>query len=208
MWKKGMVIVKGVLSNQLYILKTDATIQKRHSAHVSALQLCHERPVHVHTKNVFKMARKGSAGGINSYSETCVGVCNGCVAGKAHQEPVQEKRRTPRTKNLSHLVHSYVCGTMKVSYLGGLQYFVTFIDDFSNWVTLSAIKHKLETEKFYPLYEKMAERQTEKKIWRIRLDRGGEYLSDVIQFHFAENRIQHQHSFIYVSSKWGCRGTE
>lgn len=84
------------MSNKLYVPKCDAAIQERHSAHVSSFQLWHERLAHIHKENVLKMAQNGSVRKINISLKTCAGVCKGCVAGKARQEPVPKKESLVR----------------------------------------------------------------------------------------------------------------
>ena len=66
---------------------------------------------------------------------------------------------------------------MEVPSLGGSRYFVTFIDEFSNWVSIFVMKQKSEVHDCFIRYEKFAERQTGRKIKVLRSDMGGEYLS-------------------------------
>jgi len=58
----------------------------------------------------------------------------------------------------------------------GKNYFVTFIDDYSRYTKLYLIKHKYEAFDVFLKYKAEVENQLNKKIKRIRLDRGGEYV--------------------------------
>lgn len=135
--------------------------------------------------------------------KSCLGVYKGCVAEKAYEKPIPKERSKPRAKDVLHLVHFDVCGLMEVSLLGGPRYFIASIDHFSNQVEVFAIKNKPETAKFYLIYEKMAEREAGNKIRQIRSDKGGEYMSNILQSYFEESGIQHQLMVSYTSHQNG-----
>ena len=59
---------------------------------------------------------------------------------------------------------------------GGKNYFLTFIDDFSIYTKVYLIKNKYEVFDMFLSYKAKVENQLNKKIKRIRLDRGGEYV--------------------------------
>ena len=54
--------------------------------------------------------------------------------------------------------------------------FVTFIDDYSRYTKVYLIKHKDEAFNVFSKYKAEVENQLNKKIKRIRSDRGGEYV--------------------------------
>ena len=56
------------------------------------------------------------------------------------------------------------------------KYFVTFIDDFSRYTKVYLIKHKDEAFDMFLTYKAKVENQLNKKIKRIRSDKGGEYV--------------------------------
>jgi len=60
---------------------------------------------------------------------------------------------------------------------GGKNYFMTFIDDYSRYTKVYLIKHKDEAFDMFLSYKTEVENQLDKKIKRIRSDRGGEYVS-------------------------------
>ena len=59
---------------------------------------------------------------------------------------------------------------------GGKNYFVTFIDDYSRYTKVYLIKRKDEAFDVFLTYKAEVENQLNKKIKRIRSDRGGEYV--------------------------------
>ena len=62
--------------------------------------------------------------------------------------------------------------------MGGMHYFVTFIDDFSRRAWVYIMKHKDEVLNVFLKWNKMIETQNDRKIKRLTSDNGGEYKSD------------------------------
>jgi len=58
---------------------------------------------------------------------------------------------------------------------GGKNYFVTFIDDYSIYTKVYLIKYKEEVFDVFLKYKAGVENQLNKKIKKIRSNRGGEY---------------------------------
>ena len=61
---------------------------------------------------------------------------------------------------------------------GGKRYFMTLIDDASRYCYLYLLKIKDEALNYFKIYKAEVETQLDKKIKRIRSDRGGEYFSN------------------------------
>ena len=83
-----------------------------------------------------------------------------------------------RTQGILDYVHTGVWSPTKVTSLGGMQYFVKFVDDFFRKVWVYTMKHKDEVLNVFLKWKKMIETQTGRKIRRLRSDNGGEYKSD------------------------------
>ena len=66
----------------------------------------------------------------------------------------------PRAKHALGVVHSDVCGPFPVPSLGGNNYFVSFVDEFTRmtWVTLIKFKHEVFTE--FQKFKVKAEKQS------------------------------------------------
>jgi hypothetical protein len=66
--------------------------------------------------------------------------CKICIAGKFATAPFP--RRPNRSSNLLDIVHTDVCGPMRIESKGGARYFVTFTDDYSRWTQTYLIRKK------------------------------------------------------------------
>lgn len=186
------IVATGLLRGSLYVLKAQKPDINTVKAHVATLDLWHRRLAHVNKKGISQMASQGVVRGLKFQGTTEDSFCEGCIAGKAHRADIPKERTSGRAEGLLDLVHSDVCGPMQVTSLGGSRYFITFIDDYSNWVVIYAIRQKSESADCYMNYEKFAERQTGRKIRVVRSDRGGEYLSNVLEQHFESSGIKHE----------------
>jgi hypothetical protein len=62
---------------------------------------------------------------------------------------------------------------------GGKRYFLTFIDDSTRFCYVYLLKTKYEAFNYFKAYKAEVENQLERKIKRLRSDRGGEYFSNV-----------------------------
>lgn len=82
-----------------------------------------------------------------------------------------------RATKLLELVHSDVCGPMHTRSLGGSDYFVIFVDDYSWYTVLYCIKRKSEVFLKFKEYKQVSETQTGYKLQKLRSDNGGEYQS-------------------------------
>jgi hypothetical protein len=71
-------------------------------------------------------------------------VCEHCMAGKQTRASFK-CHDSSRKNDVLELVHSDVCGPLKVRSVGGALYFATFIDDHSRklWVRILNIKDKV-----------------------------------------------------------------
>ena len=59
---------------------------------------------------------------------------------------------------------------------GGKKYYITFIDDFSRFTKVYLIRNKDEAFDMFLSYKAEVENQLNKKIKRVRSDRGDEYI--------------------------------
>jgi len=74
------------------------------------------------------------------------------------------------------LIHTNLVDLKQTMTRGGKNYFVTFVDDYSRYTKVYLIKHKDEAFDMFLSYKTKVENQLDKKIKRIRSDKGGEYV--------------------------------
>ena len=92
----------------------------------------------------------------------------------------------------SDIWHSHLCHISGVLTKGGEKYFTTLIDDATKFCYVYLLKTKDEALDFFKTYKAKVENQLEKKIKRVRSDRGGEYFSNEFDSFSSENGIIHE----------------
>ena len=116
--------------------------------------------------------------------------CQACVQAKQPRKPhkaVDERRTTTL-----ELIHSDLCEMNGVVTKGGKRYFMTLIDDATRYCYVFLLKTKDEAFECFKTYKAEVENQLEKKIKRVRSDRGGEYFSNEFDLLCSENGIIHE----------------
>ena len=80
-----------------------------------------------------------------------------------------------RNTELIELIHSDLCEFDGILTCRGNRYIITFIDDFSKYTTIYLLKNKSDAFKKFQDFLKEVEKQFNRKIKRIRSDRGRKY---------------------------------
>jgi transposase InsO family protein len=75
---------------------------------------------------------------------------------------------------------------------GRKRYFLTFIDDCTRFCYVYLLKSKDEAFNYFKAYKAEVENQLERKIKRLRFDRGGEYFSNIFSEFYVEHGIVHE----------------
>ena len=78
------------------------------------------------------------------------------------------------------LIHSDLCEMNGVLTKGGKRYFKTLIDDASRFCYVYLLQTKDEVLDYFKIYKTEVENQLERKIKRLRSDRGGEYFPKIL----------------------------
>ena len=96
------------------------------------------------------------------------------------------------------LIHSDLCEMNGEFTKGGKRYFMTFIDDCTRFCYVYLLKSKDEALNYFKIYKAEVENQLEKKIKRLRSDRG-ENISQMSFLSFARSMILlvrgHRHTY-------------
>ncbi len=93
---------------------------------------------------------------------------------------------------------------MADSCLGGCQYFVTFIDDFTRCTMVCLMKNKSEVFDKFKVYEASATNETGQKIGTLRTDNGGECcMLHVFQNYLKQKGIRHEMTAPYSPEQNG-----
>ena len=111
--------------------------------------------------------------GVPDFSVEHYEVCRGCALGKYTKLPFSAS--DSRFTGILDLIHTDVSGRMSHVSLGGYEYYVIFIDDYSRRTWIYFLKTKGEVFIHFKEFKALVEKQTGRKIRVLRSDNGGEY---------------------------------
>ncbi|RDY07420.1 hypothetical protein CR513_08470, partial [Mucuna pruriens] len=178
LWLRGVKHAPNFCFNLIFVHMLDDGGYDNHFALVAKdsvnamdmeASLWHRRHTHISKKGLNCLAKKDMLPRLKNVE---LDKCSYCMADK--QTRVSFKKHPPLRKlELLELVHSDVCGPLKVKSFSGTLYFVTFIDDCSRKLRVYALKTKV-LDKFKQ-FQALVERQLGKKVKCIHSDNGDEY---------------------------------
>ena len=147
----------------------------------------HSRLCHV---NFGLMSRLSSMSLIPNFTIAKGSKCHSCVQSKQPRKPhtaAEERNLAPL-----ELIHSDLCEMNGVLTKGGKRYFMTLIDDATRFCYVYLLQTKDEALDYFKIYKAEVENQLERKIKRLRSDRGGEYFSKLFDEFCEEHGIIHE----------------
>ncbi|RDY05897.1 hypothetical protein CR513_10194, partial [Mucuna pruriens] len=168
--KDNLVVARGEKISKLYWTKS---LVAKDSVNVMDMEafLWHQRLSHIIKKWLNCLSKKDMLPRLKNVE---LEKYSHCMAGK--QTRVSFKKHPPSRKlELLELVHSDVCGPLKVKSFSGALYSVTFIDDFSKKLWVYVLKTKDQVLEKFKQFQALVKRQLGKKVKCIRSDNGGEY---------------------------------
>lgn len=118
--------------------------------------------------------------GIDKLKLSKVEFCESCVNGKITKLQFGTRKKS---KDILEIVHSDVCGPIDPISHDGDKYFVTFIDDFSNFICVYMLKNKSDVFSCFKEYIQMVQTKFNKRVSTLCCDNGREYVSrDMLQY--------------------------
>lgn len=114
--------------------------------------------------------------------------CDDCAQGKSTQSPATSPFW--RSPNALDLVHSDLLGPISPPTSSGKKYILSFIDDHTRFNHIYLLSSKDETFTCFKKYKALVEKQTGRRIGKLKSDRGGEYSSTAFLQFLEEAGIQ------------------
>ena len=138
--KNGIVIMKGIRRNGLYVLiGSSSSPGVIVSVTIDKTKLWHIRLAHMSENGLKELGKEGL---ISSDQISSLEFCEKCVFGKATRQRFGTGKQ--ETNNSMDYIHSDLWGPSQVLSHGGARYFMTLIDDFTRKVWVYILKHKGE----------------------------------------------------------------
>lgn len=153
-------------------------------------KLWHLRFGHLNVGSLTHMSKTQMVKGIPSIDSTNQD-CEACALGK-HSRSSFPKGKAWRASQPLELVHTDVCGPMRMLSIGESKYILTFIDDFSRKAWVYFLNDNSQVFNNFKYFKLLVENQSGCTIKILRSDNGGEYTSHQFEIFLKENGINHQ----------------
>ncbi|KAK4402482.1 Retrovirus-related Pol polyprotein from transposon TNT 1-94 [Sesamum angolense] len=95
------------------------------------------------------------------------GACEACLQGKQHKKPFPSGTSW-RAKAVLELIHTDVCGPMRIPSHEQNRYFILFIDDYSRMTWVYFMREKSEVFKVFKKFKNLVEKQSGRSIKVLR----------------------------------------
>ncbi len=132
-----------------------------------SVEVWHKRYGHLNGQSLRQLSSEELVDGFTHDGLKQISFCKPCTIGKHHRTAFPVGGSTRAEKPLD-LVHSDVCGKLNVKSVGGAEYFLTYIDDFSRYAWVYFLKRKDEVFSSFLGWNAMVERATGRKLKVLR----------------------------------------
>ncbi|KAJ9520269.1 hypothetical protein QJQ45_030268 [Haematococcus lacustris] len=171
-------------------------------------QLLHERLGHLSYRAIGDMISKGMVEGVELSAGQCKaagsGVCPGCAAGKLHRRVADTlPSLAARVAAPCDLVHTDVCGPLRIPNTAGYCFVLTFLDEHSGLSLIALLKAKSEVPAAIRDAVEWFETQGGRKVKVLRSDRGTEYVNQAVREFLSRKGIIHQQTAPYSPQQNG-----
>lgn len=199
---RNEIVATAHLTNGVYKLNIKTTDCMLAAPAMASAELWHRRLAHINSSDLNKM-RNGIVEGVTftAPSDTKKENCVTCCEGKQIRLPFTHSVHNS-TETLQ-IVHADVCGAMETKSIGGSQYFLLFLDDYSRMTFIYFLKHKHEVFQKFKDFQAMVENQQNKKIKILRTDNGGEFCNGAMENYLTKEGIIHQKTTAYTPEQNG-----
>jgi len=190
--QNDQLVATGTFDEATKLIKIDATESDSKNALHTSLEndwiTVHRRMGHVGYQMMNKTLKAST--GITLKNRFSVLSCEDCAVTKAKRVSVKDHQSTPR--ELLEVVETDIQGPFKTVAHDGTTYNLKFIDSKSGWLYFTTIPDGTAntTLDHFLKFQARIERQTGKKIKRVRTDGGAEYMKEFLAHLAAEGLIK------------------
>ena len=170
MTKNNIFVGKGFCNQGLFVLSIFEVINGNASSFaylVDSYDRWHARLGHVTSGYIKKMQTLAH---INNIDYSGLSKCQICATSKQTRKTCGS---VTRETTLLELIHSDLGDLKQTMTRGGKKFYVTFIDNYSKFTRVYLLRNKDEAFDMFLSYKAEVENQLDRKIKRIRSDRGG-----------------------------------
>jgi transposase InsO family protein len=178
--------------------------EKANDSNKDVTEMWHRRFGHACHKKIKDMKDKAMVRGMEEGKVILPDVkCHCCAEMKAVRNKFNKQERQ-RAANKLDVVHSDVCGPMRIKSAGGASYILTFLDDHSRKSDVYLLKSKTEVFDKFKVYKARVERETGRSIKVLRSDNGSEYSNTRMNSFLEDAGIKREFTTVYTPQQNGA----
>nr|GEZ78725.1 retrovirus-related Pol polyprotein from transposon TNT 1-94 [Tanacetum cinerariifolium] len=155
--------------------------------------LWHRRLSHLNFDYINLLSKKEIAIGLPKLKYVKDQLCFSCEPSKTKRSSCKSKA-IPSSKGRLHLLHTDLCGLMRVASINRKKYIMVIVDDYSRYTWTLFLHSKDETPEVLKDFLTMIQRNLQAPVITVRTDRGTEFLNKTLNAFFKEEGIEHQNS--------------
>lgn len=142
--KKGETILAADRKEGLYYIREasselNSNVVTDQNVKDDPMEVWHVKMGHLNVRDLIDGDRNGKIQGMNLGNTKRNFNCKICFSEKMTRAPFSKSERNSK---LLEIIHTDVCGPMRVKSVGGARYIATFIDDYSRWCVIRLLKNK------------------------------------------------------------------
>ncbi|GBM64627.1 Retrovirus-related Pol polyprotein from transposon TNT 1-94 [Araneus ventricosus] len=161
----------------------------------------HCRLGHLNMKDLKESIKRGNIRGLNISKSPVNFDCEICAINKLTRAPFPKKSN--RVTSLLEIVHSDLCGPIRVPSIGKSLYFMTFIDEYSRYCVVKFLKTKSDALAAFKEIKCLWENQKSVKIKIFMSDNGGEFINTEFDNFLKTNGIKRRLTAPYCPEQSG-----
>ncbi|KIK15938.1 hypothetical protein PISMIDRAFT_16132 [Pisolithus microcarpus 441] len=128
--------------------------------------------------------------------------CESCIIAKHPRQPFPSSTSAP-TRAFLELVYTDLCGPFPTPMLHRKQYFIIFIDDYMNVVSIHLLATKDQAYDAWQMVKTRWENHFNIRVKAIQTDNGSEYMGSVFTTSLLEAGVEHRRSVAYAHQQNG-----
>jgi transposase InsO family protein len=153
-------------------------------------------------KNLHKLLKGGHILGLTNVHFEKDKICSACQAGKqvGFHHP---HKNIMTTERLLELLHMDLFGPIAYISIGGSNYCLVIVDDYSRFTWVFFLQEKSQTQETLKRFLRRAQNEFGLRIKKIRSDNGMEFKNSQIKGFLEEEGIKHEFSSPYTPQQNG-----
>nr|GFA61156.1 retrovirus-related Pol polyprotein from transposon TNT 1-94 [Tanacetum cinerariifolium] len=164
--------------------------------------LCHQRLSHLNFDTINDLAKNDLVSSLPKFKYHKEYLCPSCEQGKS-KTASHPPKPVPNSRQRLHLLHTDLCGLMRIHNINRKWYVLEIVDDYSRYTWVHFLRSKDEAPEVIKTIMKRITILLQSPVIIIRTDNGTEFKNQALKEHFDSVGISHQVSSVRTPQQYG-----